>query len=131
MSSALTEAEVKRVFNVWVRRMRLRHWTFHISFSEEPLTDGREAEILMAPDYDYGQVRFAPNWQYWEVKLLNEVILHELIHAHLHKLQVAALEGKQGFSPEAGRLYNKRLIHELERATDALTVSILKQLGNA
>lgn len=131
MNGDLTKAEVERVFRAWMTRMRLEHWTFDLSFSDEPLKDGREAEILMATDYDYGQVRFAPNWTEWSMELLNEVILHELIHAHLHKLQIAAMEGLHGFSSEAGKLYIKRVIHELERATDAITVSVLKQLGNA
>jgi hypothetical protein len=126
----LTEAEVEHIFAKWVKRLRLRHWQFDLCFDQRPTKDGQEAEILMPADYDYGQVLFAENWPNWSNELVNEVLVHELIHAHLHKIHVAGLEGKNGYSPEAAKLYVRRFIHEIERTTDSLTVTLIEQLGN-
>jgi len=126
----LTEKDVEDIFAKWVKRLRLRHWQFDLCFDQQPNKESQEAEIIMPADYDYGQVLFASNWQDWSNELVNEVLVHELIHACLHKIHVAGLEGKNGYSPEAAKLYVRRFIHEIERATDALTVTLIHHLGN-
>lgn len=121
----ITENELRLTFKGWVSRLRLEHWQFDIRPNEAPAVDTNEAEIVMPEDYDYGCIRFQKTWKEWSRKLLNEVIVHELVHAHLHKLQVAAMEGQHGYNQEAARLFMRRVVHELERATDALTSTIL------
>lgn len=121
----ITEDELRNRFARWVRALRLGHWQFDIRLTEEPQVDTNEAEIVMSDDYDYGWITFKATWKDWSRKLLDEVIVHELVHAILHDLQVAALEGRDGYNKEAARLFTRRLTHELEKATDAITVTIL------
>jgi hypothetical protein len=124
----ITEAELRKRFDFWIRHLRLEHWNFELRPHEEPDGDEQEAEIIIPADYDYGQIRFNKTWRKWSHSLIDEVLVHELIHAHLHKLQVAAMDGSRGFNDEAAAMYMRRLGHEVEHAVDALTIATLRNV---
>lgn len=125
----LTEAELKRVFNVWTHRLNLSHWEFTLEVDAE--LEDNDADISIPPDYHHATVRFDVSWRTWDQKEVNEVVCHELHHVHFHQIVEAALMAKDGFGAHAWHLYERRLIHEVEAAVDVLAVNLVQKLGYA
>jgi hypothetical protein len=126
----VTEADVRKLMTTWVDRLRLTHWRIKVIIGDAGVEACARAEIDTSVDYGQATVRFADEWNEWAWDELEEVIVHELTHLHLHQLHMAALEAKPAFNKEAGKLYKNRVLHELEHAVDALVMVSLSAWGS-
>lgn len=125
MSRKITEADVKRTVKFWTAALKLDHWKVKLIIGEELETKTRQAEIGLAVDYCRAEITLGPEWNTWTIAELEEIIIHELLHIHLHQIHCASLEGPDRMGEEAFNLYEKRVLHELEAATEGLAQVIV------
>lgn len=110
----------------WVELLRLNHWKFKIIIGDDDVSDGCSAHIVMANDYNSATISFGPDWHSWSLDQLEEIVVHELLHAHIHQLKNAAMEAKPAFGFDAAALYENRLDHEVEAAVETLAQVFIK-----
>lgn len=122
---SVTEADIKRQTKNWIERLRLAHWQIQVVIGDGSVKSDKEAEVASQLDYNHATIKYGPNWVNWDWSDMEEIIVHELMHLHLHQLWNSALEAKAAFNQEASNLYCRRLEHEAEMAVDALTLVAL------
>lgn len=99
------------------QRMGLTHW--RIKLSDDDPEDGnlasvhiqgqsRKATVLIRdPDGDMDDLR--------------DSVIHELMHVHLHEMEVAIIQTEQHFNPAAWDIVRSNLHNQLELAICAVT----------
>lgn len=121
----MTSEELLATTRLWVPRLELQHWLVRHDMSE-PCDPRYNATSYFSEDYEVLTVNFNEHYPTWEYEFGEHVVVHELLHARTHRFWVAAVEGMHGFSLEAGKLYERRIKHELESLVDSLTRNFLR-----
>jgi hypothetical protein len=121
----ITERDIRRAIKYWIKVLRLSHWQFKIEIGSDNIDEDNEAELATPADYNFATMRISKDWPNWDTGHMNEIVVHELVHAHTHQLIVAAESANEAFGAEGRHFYKKRLKHELEQTVDAITLVVL------
>lgn len=118
----MTKPQIEKRIKEFIPLLRLKDWTVEVEYPSD-LKAIAEAEVYN--DYKTIVIRIGPAYKTWAPEYMEEVVCHELVHAHIHATKLAAMTAEQFLSDDAKKLYYARLYHEVENLTDVMTAIIL------
>lgn len=125
------KSEFKRVFNAWLKILRLTHWEIYFQWDDDPENDLALASVQVESDYDIAHVRLADGWRDWDTHTLNRVIVHELLHLHFRDYDDVLDTAIAPSAYDSRELLRKMAHHELEGLIDRLAHCFVDAHGYA
>lgn len=128
-----TRAEVRRLVRAWQRRLKLTHYKIDVVFddfgnAEVGADTGTFATVKVHSDYDVARLTVNTLFVMWDEKVLNVVIVHELLHIHENGVGVTVEALEEILETDAYKLLDARYNHEVESLIERLA-TIIVELG--
>lgn len=124
----LTRDDIKMIICEWQKRMQLDHWEIEFSNDPPPEDETDLGSIKRHDPYDYATLHINPEFPSWTRRMVNLVVVHELMHLHTRDLECAAESVESALSHQASGLWKSRFLHEDEALVDKMA-TLLVNLG--
>lgn len=127
----MTEARLRKIFNVWANRLRIERYDLELRLNEVPDNPYADASVWVNDDYEHAIVKFAPDWNDWTVEHANYIAAHELMHVVTNDLDATVRSITGYLSKDADDVFRDRYMHDLEATVDFMARRLLEIAGPA
>lgn len=124
----LERSDIEKILREWQYRLKLSHWIITVNW-DEPTDEDNEAEYAAEEWYNQCQIKLSKEWQKWERRHANVVLAHELVHLHLHEMDMAVNVLEPKFKKEVWEMWHGRFRAGHERAVETLAQIFVDTLG--
>lgn len=122
--SALTKAQVEKIVRVWQGRLGLERWKIEVEFSNNPADFYAEANPSV--QYESCTLVFSPGWSELTVELVDQTVVHELLHLLHRDVDTAVEAARSQLHPQASGQIEKRYEHAMEGFIDRLATRLVE-----
>lgn len=130
MTPAQQRRKLKRIIAEWCDRLSLNHYIIEVAWDEEPDDEEALASVSVSDLYDHATLRFASGWWDYDDRMVNRIVVHELVHIMFRDFgqAVRSVSYTGALSGDVVRLWHDRC-HDTEEALVDRLANRLVDLG--